>query len=288
MLYRMRCRGTRLAIAAAVVVLQGCVLPLNVPSNVAITGSTATTRIDFARLAEFARVAGNAYESNDVIEAAYGKANVIIRDLPGSDLRYFIVLDTSQRTQTISIRGTANKSNAWADIDSVKIYDARLGVFLHTGFKQASDQLYADARSFLHKDYTTRITGHSLGGAVACILMMNLIHDGYPVDQVLTFGQPKVTNARGGAGFTNAPYYRIINDQDIVAQLPPSSLVYDLSGPYEHFGPELTLQADRKWSYSPVHVPRDFLTGANWRQLDLESGTDHQIKNYIDRLQALK
>lgn len=280
----MRCSGTLLPIAAAVVLLQGCVVPLNIP----ITGSAETPRIDFTSLAEFARVAGNAYESNGVIEAAYGKANVIIRDLPGSDIRYFILLDTSQQTQTISIRGTANKLNAWADIDSVKVFDARLNIFLHVGFKQASDQLYADGVAFLHKDYKTRITGHSLGGAVACILMMNLIHDGYPVEQVLTFGQPKVTNAKGAERFKNAPYYRIINDQDIVAQLPPSNLVYDLSGPYEHFGPELMLQADKKWRYSPVHISRDFLTGENWRQLDLESGTDHQITSYIDRLQALK
>jgi hypothetical protein len=136
-------------------------------------------------------------------------------------------------------------------------------------------------------DYKTRITGHSLGGAMACIFMMDLVHDGVAVDQVVTFGQPRVTNDQGGRGFAGAPYLRIINDQDLVPQVPFSNLFYDLSGTYEHFGPEIALQADGKWTCSNMHVPRDFLTRGNWKQIDLENATDHQVKNYISRITAV-
>jgi hypothetical protein len=277
---------TLLLPALGMFLVSGCVAPLKTPPIQ--TRTVNQPRIDFVRLAELARAAGNAYEPSAVLEAAYGPANVIIRDLPRSNGRYFIYLDNTDRVQTIAIRGSVNKQNTWVDIDSLKVFDPRLKVFLHSGFKQAADELYADAAPFLRKDFRTRITGHSLGGAMACILMMDFLHDGVPVEQVVTFGQPKVTNEQGGRDFAGAPYIRIINDQDVVAQAPPSDIAFDLSGTYAHFGPELTLLADGKWTYSESPVPRDFIAHDNWKQLDLENATDHQIKNYIDRIAAAK
>ena len=265
--------------------LSACAVPLKTPT---VQTAAASPTVDFLLLAELARAAGNAYEPEAAIEAAYGKANVLIRDLPASQGRYFIYLNSADRTQTVAIRGSANKQNAWADVDSLKVFDPRLKVFLHSGFKQAAEELYADAAPLLRKDHKTRITGHSLGGALACIFMMDLLRDGVPVERVVTFGQPKVTNGQGGKDFAGASYLRVINDRDAVAQAPPSNLVYDLSGPYEHFGPEITLYADGKWTYSAAHVPRDFITGDDWKQLDLENATDHQIRNYIERLAAVK
>ncbi len=276
----------RLLPALGICLLSGCVAPLKAPPIQ--TGTGSQPHFDFVRLAELAKAAGNAYEPTAVIEAAYGQANVIVRDLPESDGRYFIYFNNADRTQTVAIRGSVNKQNAWLDVDSLKIFDPRLKIFLHTGFKRATDELYADGVRFLRKDYKTRITGHSLGGAMACMFMMDLLHDDVPVDQVVTFGQPRVTNAQGGRGFAGAPYLRIVNDQDLVAQAPPSNLVFDLSGAYEHFGPEITLQAGGKWTYSATNIPRDLITQDNWKQVDLEDATDHQIKNYIERIAAVK
>ncbi len=272
--------------ALSILLLSGCVVPLKAPPIQ--TGDPNQLHIDFVRLAELAKAAGNAYEPAAIIEAAYGQTNVIVRDLPESDGRYFIYFNHADRAQTIAIRGSVNMQNTWADIDSLKIFDPRLKIFLHTGFKRATDELYADTVRFLRKDYKTRITGHSLGGAMACILMMDLLHDGVPVDQVVTFGQPKVTNEKGGRDFAGAPYFRVINGQDLVPQAPPSNIAYDFSGTYEHFGPEITLLADGKWTYSASHIQGDFITHDNWKQLDLENATDHQIKNYIDRITAVK
>jgi triacylglycerol lipase len=269
-----------------ILALSGCAA--RHPAPAVQTGTADRPRIDFARLAELANAAGNAYETDAVIEAAYGQANVIIRDLPQSNGRYFIYTSDADRTQTIAIRGSVNRENAWADVDSLKVFDPRLNIYLHRGFKQATDELYADAVPLLRKGYKIRVTGHSLGGAMACIFMMDLLHDGVPVDQVVTFGQPKVTNEEGGKELAAAPYLRIINDRDLVAQAPPSDLVYDLSGPYQHFGPEITLHADGAWTYSATPVPTTFITKDNWKQVDLESGADHQIKNYISRIAAAK
>jgi triacylglycerol lipase len=71
-----------------------------------------------------------------------------------------------------------------------------------------------------------------------------------------------------------------------VPQLPPSNLVYDLSGPYQHFGPEIVLYADGTWSYLPAHIPRDLISGKNWREISFQDVGDHQMKNYLERIKA--
>ncbi len=274
------------AVLLTIVLLTGCRVPLKRPPIQ--PGAVDKPKIDFANLAEFAQAAGHAYDSDAEIESSYGKKNVVIRYLPKSDVHYFIVLDNDRRTQTLSVRGTASKQNAWVDINSIKVFDPRLKIFVHGGFKAASDDLYNDALKFLQKDYKTRLTGHSLGGALACLLMLNLEHDKFPIDQVLTFGQPKVTNEQGGTIAGATPYFRIINATDIVAQVPPSDVVYDLSGSYAHFGPEITLNADHTWTYSPAHIPKELIWDNRWKNIDLENAADHQIKNYIDQINALK
>ena len=98
----------------------------------------------------------------------------------------------------------------------------------------------------------------------------------------------KVTNADGGVAYSAAPYYRVINDQDIVPQIPPSNLVIDFSGPFTHFGPEITLKKEGTWDYSPVHIPRDFISGHNWKELNAQDVEDHAIAHYIDELKAVK
>src|SRR6476659_8685516 len=162
--------------ALGLLMLAGCSVPIKAPPAQAGTGSPPP--MNFGRVAELARAAGNAYEPPEAIEAVYGKTNVVVRDLAGSEGRFFISFNDADRTQTIAIRGSANKQNAWVDVDSLKIFDPRLKIYLHTGFKRAADELYAAAAPLLRKDYKTRITGHSLGGAMACILMMDLLHDG--------------------------------------------------------------------------------------------------------------
>jgi hypothetical protein len=275
----------KLLLLLALFSLPACVVPLKVPP---IQPGAEKPSIDFKHLAEFAEAAGHAYDADDVIIKAYGEANVVVHTLPNADGHYFVFFDHKARTQTIAIRGTASKLNAQVDLESIKVFDDTLKIFVHAGFKRAADELYTDLKPVLQPDYTTRITGHSLGGALACLTMMHLMHDGVPVDQVITFGQPKVTNEQGGTAYPNDRYFRVINNRDLVAQVPPSNVVYDLSGAYQHFGPEITLLPDNTWTYSPAHIPLDYVTKDNWKNLELENGTDHQIANYISRIKAIK
>ena len=265
--------------------LGGCVVPLKTPPIQSVEAERP--HVNFSELEEFAQAAAHAYDDAITIEKTYGANNVIVRDLSVSQTRYFIFLNHKNRTQTIAIRGTANQQNTWVDLEAIKILDPKLKIFVHKGFQKATRELLSDIGPFLQADYKTRITGHSLGGAMACLLMLHGAMDGWAIDQVLTFGQPKVTNEEGAQAPAGVPYFRIINGNDLVAQVPPSNVIYDFSGPYQHFGPEIVL-GDGAWTYSTEHIPRDLVTNGNWKNVDLEHGTDHQMANYLKRIEALQ
>ena len=73
---------------------------------------------------------------------------------------------------------------------------------MHRGFRTAAEAIYGDVKPRLRPGYTTYLTGHSLGGAVAAILGTYLLDDEVKIGGILTFGQPKFTN-RAGANATN-------------------------------------------------------------------------------------
>ncbi len=71
------------------------------------------------------------------------------------------------------------------------------------------------------KTDTVSLTGHSLGGAEAVILAMYLKTEGWKVSRVVTFGQPKVTDADGSKRFRDLPVLRVVNANDSVPLVPP-------------------------------------------------------------------
>ena len=86
--------------------------------------------------------------------------------------------------------------------------DRRVNIDLHTGFYIAADDVYQTILPTLNRGYKNRITGHSLGGAIAVILMMFLKEDGYQLEKCITFGQPKVTDKKGAQMCQDLPLIR--------------------------------------------------------------------------------
>ena len=97
--------------------------------------------------------------------------------------------------------------------------------------------------------YSTRITGHSLGGALAVLLTYYLTVDGYKLERTVTFGQPKVTNREGVEKFKNVSLLRVVNAKDPVAYVPPLSYVTSINSPYQHAGGALVLQDAPPYEY---------------------------------------
>lgn len=84
-----------------------------------------------------------------------------------------------------------------------------------------------------------KITGHSLGGALAVLCALNLRATFGVMSEVYTYGEPRIGN-KNFAAFADytLPYiYRVINDADVVPHLPSLSMGFYHEGLQEWYYP---------------------------------------------------
>jgi triacylglycerol lipase len=225
----------------------------------------------------------------------------IIHESLKSEVNVIVEVDDVKQIQWIAVRGSSNLRNWMLNFDylqrsfSRNVLDREDAIDLHTGFHSAAEDVYQTILSHLNKNYQTRLTGHSLGGAIAVILMMFLIEDGYQVEKCITFGQPKVTDQKGAEICQNLPLLRIINDRDIVPLLPPGTVLTELQGGYHHFGARVVLQDEAGYSYTQTIEAQDRQDRAShsfWisllqaiAQQDIKDSTenikDHNLNLYL-------
>jgi hypothetical protein len=203
-----------------------------------------------------------------------------------AQVQYFLATNPTAKTQVVAIRGTANLSNALADMKIQMEPDARTGINLHRGFAEAAQSVYRQIKPRLRKDYTLHTTGHSLGGAVALILAMYLDVDQYTVGGVTTFGQPKVTDKTGANKFSDLPVKRVVAEKDIVPLLPPIDYrVMNQLNIYWPLGIEIVLYPDEHYStLTAEETMLRSLTGLNI-QPSAEELDAHRMTNYMSLIE---
>ena len=178
----------------------------------------------FRMLHDYALLANAAYQNRAAIEKAVhaqGYTLTASDEAPGYAVSYFVATNAADKTQIIAVRGTANVENAMVDIALQLLPDEATGIDLHQGFARSARAIYERIRSKLDKGSRISTTGHSLGGATALVLAMYLDTDGYDVDKVITFGQPKVTNISGSRKFKHLNVTRVVTPKDLVPLVPP-------------------------------------------------------------------
>mgnify|MGYP001818785213 CR=1 FL=1 len=238
--------------------------------------------VDFAELEYYAERSKAAYNSPAEIRKQFPDTTRVTTVQP-VEVQYFLETDAQQKTQTITIRGTSNKANRLEDIDIDKVPDPILGINLHKGFREDALALRADVTPHLRKDYKIRVTGHSLGGAVAAIKAHMLFQDGYNVTRLVTFGGPKVTDVDGKNAIQDGiDVTRVVNEPDIVPTVPPQGLSI---GGYQHFGPEVILRPGREYVFLPDHDANRLSIGDLWRNLDFLSVEAHPMNVYLPNIQ---
>lgn len=138
----------------------------------------------------------------------------------------------------VAFRGTEKKIGDWLiDLNTVGLN--RPYGRIHRGFWFAFESVAEQIRDAIDSLGKPKLvlTGHSLGGALACIAAAEWLHDGSrEVLSIYTFGQP----AFGKGDLpdriyqrVNGAYYRFVNDGDIVSMVPPT---YRHAGELKHFG----------------------------------------------------
>jgi hypothetical protein len=207
-----------------------------------LTCSQAFALPSFQQIEESAQLSNLAYDSGDIKAPLESIGHTLMHQalLPGVEVSYF--LTTNKGVQFITVRGTANLQNAMVDLDVNLKQDDDLGIIAHQGFANAAVGIIKDVSPFLDKSKPVRTTGHSLGGAAAVMLAMYLDKQGYELGQLITFGQPKVTNVDGADLFEHLPLLRVVTAKDIVPLVPPlSPLQIKNLDIYWHMGEEMIL-----------------------------------------------
>ncbi|MBY4677411.1 lipase family protein [Marinobacterium arenosum] len=241
--------------------------------------------IDFKQVDWYAQRASAAYQSEAQIRAQFPDT-VRVATVADEDVQYFLEQDPQQKLQVLSIRGTDNLENGLLDADFMPWNDKALGIYVHKGFAKSTAKLYADVRPYLKPDYVTRVTGHSLGAAIAVLTMMQLHDDGFQLDHAFNFGQPKVTNAKGGAAYGFLPLTRVVDENDVVPLVPPVTLLDSTHGRYEHLGEEVILLDGQRYVYLDQHDATRLSVDSFWHDLGHESIREHFMVNYLAHIRA--
>jgi hypothetical protein len=136
----------------------------------------------------------------------------------------------------IAFRGTRHAGiRAW--INNLKVskkepFPEIPGAEVHTGFLAAYKSVKTDMMNTI-KSLSTKfsniiLTGHSLGGALASILALDLHLNGYRNIEISTFGEPRIGNEVFADYFAKVitKCHRVVKNKDIVVRLPPSLLKF--------------------------------------------------------------
>ncbi len=239
-------------------------------------------QVDFVELEYYAKRSRAAYTSASEIRRQFPQTTRVTT-VKSVDVLYFLETDRQQKTQTLTIRGTTNKPNVWQDLEIALVKDSRLGINLHRGFRNDAVKIYADVKPYMKRDYSIRVTGHSLGGAIAAITAGYLFEDDFKVERLVTFGGPKVTDREGKKAIQiDIILTRVIHDNDVVPMIPPSGF---LSGSYQHFGPEVILRDGRKYVYLPAHDANRLSVGDFWRNITDFSTKEHHMSAYLSNIE---
>jgi len=159
---------------------------------------------------------------------------------------------------------------------------------VHKGFKVSVDRIWPGIINTLKlKNQKVWVCGHSLGGAMAC-LIGNRFHEmeGLPsVEAVFTYGEPR-SGDRKFVDNLSVTHHRWVNGADIVPKVPP-----DLFGRYKHHG---KLHYMNHWGnvrqMTYWQAVKDQLRGF-WKGLknfSINFFVNHSIDRYINQLKRYK
>lgn len=175
--------------------------------------------------------------------AAYEKSFVI--EDRNTDTHCFALVN--KNTMTLVFRGTNSIKGLVNDIKffkkSVPYDNASPKIKVHTGFINAykSEKIRGNILGLMNDEIdSVRVTGHSLGGALAILCAIDLQYNFPDRDyEVIVFGSPRVGNKAFKKSYDKRIFktVRVKNKGDIISALPFSFMGY------RHVGAEIVLPA---------------------------------------------
>lgn len=135
----------------------------------------------------------------------------------------------SDKSIYVVYRGSESTKNWITNLDAFKTpYTTfpECDCQVHKGFYEAEQKVIASVISEVKAlqsslpGYAVKVTGHSLGAALAQLTSMDLVHSGVPTS-VYNFGQPRTGDQKYAAFATaKVPTWRVTHNRDEVPHLP--------------------------------------------------------------------
>jgi predicted lipase len=146
-----------------------------------------------------------------------------------TDTEGYIGYLTSDKSIYVVFRGSISTKNWLTDFLAIKVpYTSfpECNCEVHEGFYNAEQRVIDDIIHEVGKlkakfpEYAVKVTGHSLGAALAQITSMDLFKVGYNVT-VYNFGQPRTGDKKYAEFATErVQTFRVVHDRDVVPHLP--------------------------------------------------------------------
>jgi hypothetical protein len=224
--------------------LSGLLLVLGAPGGcpaVSVPGSLEVVGdVDFAHLAwlntcvlDVHDVGAGVVTKRDLFQRYAAEGAIVYREFPALDFGYMVLTDAAAQTQYVFLPGSHSLGNLGIGANTLLEADGVLGVCLHRGYRGMAQAVRSDLAGILREGYELTLAGYSLGGATAVILGQYLLNEGWDVQEVVTFGQPAVTDAGGASTFSDLPLLRVISGDDVIPRAR--------TGGYVQFGPSLVV-----------------------------------------------
>lgn len=239
-------------------------------------------KFDFTLFYHAAQLANQAYDGKSEILGKHPGRSAWVATPGNAHVQYILLRNDKRRIQAIAVRGTANETNWDLDMDTRGVRDEKTGILMHRGFRTAAEAIYGDVKPRLKRGYTTYLTGHSLGGAVAAILGTYLLDDEFKLGGILTFGQPKFTNRAGAEAYRDLPLLRLIYQNDTVALLPDRTK--KTGQEFVHTGEVINLLSGPYYIHGTAEQSLEFSGGSFGKLFGQISLPDHSMKWYLKSL----
>lgn len=199
--------------------------------------------ISIHKLEQAAAIAAQQYCSIQTPGTQVGDAKLLWTSGMGFFYQRTSILESESLGLVLAFEGTVPVSPmaffedwdfVWSDPDGRYKDSLSSGAKIHTGFQIAytndADKVVEQVKAFMKQKSTDKVTivGHSLGAAMAVLAAVHLeteMKDS--VDQILTFGQPRVGNVQFANDIDRlfkGKFYYTINGGDPVGRLGPRIL----------------------------------------------------------------
>jgi hypothetical protein len=197
------------------------------------------SNVDFSRITPLAKAALDLTDRNAglISDETFHRRHREAADVQLHEVgptTYALLFEIQGHAQVIALSGTTSIENNVYNLNVELVTDPVVGGAVHAGYRELALLILDDVRLRLRPDQPVTLVGFSQGGAVAALLPLWLLANGWSIDQIITLGQPKVTDAGFAGRLALLPVIRLISGDDVIPGYPRAA-------GYSHFGRAIEL-----------------------------------------------